>query len=170
MRKLLLTLASFGVCAAAIAAPANFTLSWSPQTNAVYYQVLEKTNLRTPWSVLTNTTATRFTVHNDKKMDFFAVVAVVTSQASVALAWDPPFSVTNDVIVGYNLYYGPASRTYTNVVSTLNTTATVSNLWTGVTTYFAATAKDFVGLESDYSAEVSCLLTNKTIPLTATIK
>ena len=76
---------------------------------------------------------------------------------TVTLAWDP--STGTDTITNYNLYYGVASATYTNVVSAgTNTTASVSNLVEGTTYYFAATAVDTNGLESAYSTEVSTLI------------
>jgi sulfur relay (sulfurtransferase) complex TusBCD TusD component (DsrE family) len=74
--------------------------------------------------------------------------------SSVTLAWDP--SPGTDVITNYNLYYGAASATYTNVVPAgTNTTVTISNLVGGTTYYFAATAVDTNGLESVYSTEVA---------------
>src|SRR5579859_7291644 len=74
------------------------------------------------------------------------------SASTVTLAWDP--STATD-IAGYNLYYGAASRVYTNVVAVGNSTnATLSGLNPGTTYYFAATAVDTVGLESQYSAEI----------------
>jgi hypothetical protein len=76
---------------------------------------------------------------------------------TVTLAWDP--SPGTNVIANYNLYYGVASATYTNVVAAgTNTTVSVSNLVAGATYYFAATAVDTNGLESDYSTEVSTLI------------
>ena len=81
----------------------------------------------------------------------------VRATGTVTLAWDP--SSGTNVIANYNLYYGGASATYTNVVSAgTATTASVSNLIEGCTYYFAATAVDTNGLESDYSTEVSALI------------
>jgi hypothetical protein len=78
---------------------------------------------------------------------------------TVTLAWDP--SPGSDVITNYNLYYGTASATYTNVVAAgTNLTVTISNLVEGASYYFAATAVDTNGLESAYSTEVSTLITN----------
>ena len=75
----------------------------------------------------------------------------------VTLAWDP--SPGTDVITNYNLYYGVASGTYTNVAAAgTNTTVTISNLVDGATYYFAATAVDTNSLESAYSTEVSALI------------
>jgi fibronectin type 3 domain-containing protein len=73
------------------------------------------------------------------------------SAANVTLAWDasPDPSVT-----GYRVYYGGASGTYTNSLQVGNvTTTTVSNLLLGATYYFAATAYDSAGTESDFSNE-----------------
>jgi hypothetical protein len=59
-------------------------------------------------------------------------------------------------VTGYNVYYGVASRVYTNKVTLGNVTnATIAGLQEGVTYYFAATAFNAVGLESDFSEEVS---------------
>jgi hypothetical protein len=81
----------------------------------------------------------------------FAVSA--RGQSSVTLAWDPS---PDSTIAGYRLYEGVASQTYSNVIDVGNaTTVTVSNLVSGVTYFFAVTAYDTNGLESDYSGEVS---------------
>ena len=87
---------------------------------------------------------------------------ILTPLASLAagtatLAWDP--SAGTNVIANYKVYYGVASATYTNVVSAgTNITVSISNLVRGTTYYFAATAIDTFGLESDYSTEVSALI------------
>ena len=84
---------------------------------------------------------------------------------TVTLAWDP--SPGTNVIANYNLYYGVASATYTNVVAAgTNLTVSVSNLVQGKTYYFAATAVDTNGLESDYSAEVSTTISQPNQPPT----
>lgn len=71
--------------------------------------------------------------------------------ASVTLAWD---ASTN--AVGYTLYWGVATRSYTNTLKLANvTTGTISNLALGTTYFFAATAFDDLGLESDLSNEVT---------------
>lgn len=72
---------------------------------------------------------------------------------SVTLAWDPN-SETD--LAGYIVYWGSASRNYTNAVNVGNvTTNTVSGLMDGVSYYFAVTAYNTNGLESDFSDEVS---------------
>src|SRR5690348_12967634 len=72
---------------------------------------------------------------------------------SVTLAWDP--SPDPDV-VGYNIYYGVESQTYTNFVAAGQATSvTISNLSLGWIYYFAATTIDTIGLESEFSPEIS---------------
>ena len=87
--------------------------------------------------------------------------------ASVSLAWDASAS-TN--VVAYRVYWGHASGAYTNDVQVGNVlTATVSNLVAGCSYYFAATAVDDSGLESDYSNEASLICGGLRIdPLCAT--
>jgi hypothetical protein len=84
----------------------------------------------------------------------FATTRLLATQGpAVTLAWDQSLDPT---VSGYNVYYGTASRSYTNVVPVgSSTSATVSNLAVGVTYYFAATTYTLAGLESDYSAEAS---------------
>jgi hypothetical protein len=92
-------------------------------------------------------------------VSFFLSVSVVTALtqtaplgvASLTLTWQPSPDVK---VVGYNVYYGTASRAYTNKISFGNaTTATISNLVDGTTYYFAATAYDIEGKESAFSTE-----------------
>jgi Fibronectin type III domain len=69
----------------------------------------------------------------------------------VTLAWDP--SLGN--IAGYFLYSGTISGSYSQKISVGNTTmAIVSNLNTGQTYFFAVTAYNSAGLESEYSNQV----------------
>jgi hypothetical protein len=77
----------------------------------------------------------------------------VQAAQSVALAWSPSAD-TN--VTGYHIYYGVASRSYTGMVNVRGAlTATVSNLVEGTTYYFAATAYNTLGMESEYSNEIS---------------
>jgi hypothetical protein len=72
--------------------------------------------------------------------------------ADVSLAWDPSASTG---ISGYKVYLGNNSRTYHSSTSLGNqTTHTVVNLGPG-TWFFAVTAYDSSGNESDFSNEVS---------------
>lgn len=71
---------------------------------------------------------------------------------SVSLTWSPSPDAN---VAGYNVYYGVASRNYTNRIDVgTATNATVNGLIEGVTYYFAATAYNILGVESDYSEEV----------------
>ena len=77
-------------------------------------------------------------------------------KSSVTLAWDP---VVNANIVGYRIYYGTSTGTYTqpprNGLDAGNvTTYTLQGLSGGRRYYFVATAFDATGQESDYSNEV----------------
>jgi len=93
----------------------------------------------------------------------FTVKAQPTTNLPVVrLTWDthPDLSVT-----GYKVYQGVAPRSYTNAVPVAgrtNATITIPNLARGVTFYWAVTATNAAGLESDYSAEVS--YTTTTLP------
>ncbi len=81
--------------------------------------------------------------------------------ADVTLLWD---ANTETNIAGYRVYYGSASRAYVAPISVGNqTTYTVKNLGPG-TYYFAVTAFDTTGAESDFSNEVSKTITGTTIP------
>lgn len=72
---------------------------------------------------------------------------------SVALTWVPSVSPN---IAGYKVYYGGASGTYTNEISTGNVTnLTISGLVVGDTYYFAAAAVNSSGLQSALSTETS---------------
>lgn len=73
----------------------------------------------------------------------------------VSLAWDPSISPN---ISKYKLYIGNASRSYSAVVMLGNqTTYVVTDLNPG-TWYFAVTAVDMDGNESDFSNEVSQII------------
>ncbi len=62
----------------------------------------------------------------------------------------------DDDVAGYRLYYGTASQIYTVTNDVGNvTTNTVSGLVGGVTYFFAVRAYNTIGLESDFSNEVS---------------
>src|ERR1017187_10271386 len=68
---------------------------------------------------------------------------------TLALVWKPSIS-TN--VIGYKLYYGGQSGVYTNIVDVGNATnCVVSNIQTNVTHYFATTAYDDMGVESQFS-------------------
>jgi len=75
----------------------------------------------------------------------------VASAVNVTLAWDAESGVA-----GYRLHYGTSSGSYTQTIDVgTNTLATVSNLTAGQTYYFAVTAYNSAGLQSQLSNEVS---------------
>ena len=72
--------------------------------------------------------------------------------ADISLSWGPSVSPN---ITGYNVYLGNSSRTYGTPISVGNQTAyTVSGLSSGAY-YFAVTAIDVNGSESEFSNEIS---------------
>jgi hypothetical protein len=78
---------------------------------------------------------------------------------SVSLSWDAPTENTDGTrltdLAGYNIYYGTAAGDYSNSINVgKNTTYQVTNLRDGLTYYFAVTAYDISGNESEYSTEV----------------
>lgn len=74
---------------------------------------------------------------------------------NVTLAWN---GSTSTGVTGYRIHYGSASGTYTGSIAVGNVmTTTVPGLASGVTYYFAVTALDTDGLESDFSNEASFL-------------
>lgn len=94
-----------------------------------------------------------------RKRFFFCVIPVLllclssaAMAADVSLAWDPSPSQN---ISGYRLYIGNASASYGTPITIGNqTTYKVTDLAAG-TWYFAVTAFDVDGNESDFSNEVS---------------
>lgn len=85
---------------------------------------------------------------------------------TVKLAWDASISPE---IVGYKIYYGTSSGSYSDSVYVGNVfTCTIENLIGGKTYYFAATAVDADNNESGYSNEVFTFIgTNIIIDYTA---
>jgi Fibronectin type III domain/Bacterial Ig domain len=90
----------------------------------------------------------------------FLIAATIAGAAwgaqSVTLAWD---ANTETNLAGYNLYFGPQTGVYTNKITLGKTTTNaVNGLVSGSTYYFAVTAFNTAGAESDYSTEVSYLV------------
>ena len=81
------------------------------------------------------------------------LITSIQAGENVTLAWIPS---SGQVVAGYNVYYGGASRVYTIKTSVGQATSlTISNLVPGVTYYFAATTYNAAGAESVFSSEVS---------------
>ena len=83
-----------------------------------------------------------------------------TNGGSATLSWDAPQTYVDgrplgDALGGFKVYYGTSSRNYAHVVDAGKvTTYNVTGL-PPATYYFAVTAYDRSGNESDYSNEVS---------------
>lgn len=85
-----------------------------------------------------------------------ALDAPTSTGHSVGLAWD---AATDPTVVGYHVYWGQASRVYTNMVDVgMSTSLTVSNLTVGDVYYFAATTYNAAGLESQFSQEIAWMV------------
>ena len=89
----------------------------------------------------------------------FSVMVEAVGTGSVALSWQPPTRREDGTplvgLSGYRLLFGRNSRQYTEEIRIENpgiTSRVIDNL-TGGTWYFAMTAFDEEGLESDLSAE-----------------
>ena len=89
----------------------------------------------------------------------FLVTAIFISTHTLAysfqitLAWDPNADLD---IAGYKIYYGTIRRNYTFKVDVGKyESVTISSLVPGKTYYFAVTAYDLNGNESDFSDEIS---------------
>ena len=83
------------------------------------------------------------------------------ANGSVSISWDPPATNTDgtptETLTGYKVFYGLASRQYTNSLPVMNpdlTSVTIEQL-EPATWYFAVKAVNSAGVESDYSTEVS---------------
>lgn len=77
----------------------------------------------------------------------------VATAASVTLVWD---ANTEADMAGYKVYSGITHETYTNMITLgLVTTNVVKGLVRGCTYYFAVTAFNTAGAESDFSNEIS---------------
>lgn len=76
----------------------------------------------------------------------------------VIVAWDFNAPNPTNPVTGYRVYKGTATRMYSEVVNAGNSNRLAfTNLVAGTTYYFAATAYNATGNESDFSSEVSYL-------------
>lgn len=86
-------------------------------------------------------------------VQFTACASPPLPAGTLTFAWDPS---ADPSVVGYRLYRGTASQTYTTAVDVgQNTAAVISGLLSEVTYYFAVTAYDNSGVESPFSGEIS---------------
>ena len=83
----------------------------------------------------------------------FCLLSSLSNAAEVTLQWDPK---AEPDLAGYRLYYGTSSGNYQVNFDVGNSTSTTVNLYQDDTTYyFAVTAYDTHGNESDFSLEAS---------------
>jgi hypothetical protein len=80
--------------------------------------------------------------------------------ASALFTWDPPETYEDGTplgeLSGYRLYHGLTSGIYTNHIDVGNSnTVRYSDLLSGCSNYFAVTAIDGLGTESDFSSELA---------------
>jgi hypothetical protein len=86
-------------------------------------------------------------------LNFSTLQSTAVLPGSLTLAWDPS---DDPGVVGYRIYEGMATQTYTIVIDVGNNlNATIFGLAAGETYYFAVTAYDSSGLESSFSGELS---------------
>lgn len=96
-------------------------------------------------------------------LSLLALFPARSAASSLTLAWEPN---TEDDLAGYNLYYGRRSGDYDFAMDIGNATQyTVTGLESGTRYYFALTAYDTSGNESDYSEEVSGIPESSLDPL-----
>jgi fibronectin type 3 domain-containing protein len=89
---------------------------------------------------------------NPSDSDSLTFDVVPMGPGKAKLAWDPN---SESDLAGYRLHIGTESRTYDRQIDVGNdTTYTVDELQPGQTYYFAVTAHNTAGAESDYSNEV----------------
>jgi len=90
-------------------------------------------------------------------MAILSLLMTSAHAAQVTVAWD---ANSDPAVTGYRVHYGTALGSYTSHIDVGNATSCViSGLLEGLTYYFAATAYDGSGHESDYSPAV-----NYTVP------
>jgi len=149
----LLAAGSYPARATVFMPPTNsVVLSWDSLGEGTEYCIRTSTNLVT-WVTTTNTTGTSISlaiVANSTPL--FSLAASNAPPQSITLAWDP--SSSGAEVVGYWVYYGGSHQNYTNRIDLgLSTSGVISNLTAGATYYFAVTAYNIDGLESNYSDE-----------------
>ncbi len=97
----------------------------------------------------------------------FSTILLITAflNNTVIVQWLPN---SEQDLAGYKVYYGTASRSYSNVISAgLTTGQSITNLQSGYEYFFAVTAYDTAGNESQYSNEVSIYIAKDDDDLTS---
>ena len=84
---------------------------------------------------------------------FLIAQVAAFAQSSIVLSWD---AVSGSSIAGYRVYKGTASRSYSEVLAVGNVTqAAITGLTSGTTYFFSVTCNNNLGVESEFSSEVS---------------
>lgn len=104
-----------------------------------------------------------FTFSAAAQVPFPTNIVVRQSSGSVTATWN---AVPDTNVVTYILWYGTARGTYNVSAATTNLTLTVAGLPPG-TYWFAVTARNRQGLDSDYSVEASTSIVKPATPTTA---
>lgn len=88
------------------------------------------------------------------------ILATVGFAGVATVSWDPN---SESDLAGYKIYYGLESRIYSNQIYVGNVISyRITGLEEGQKYFFAATALDFSGNESQFSIEVSATITDST--------
>jgi hypothetical protein len=113
-------------------------------------------SLAHPFNLLSRKAAFFILVLSSLMLLLVAILSLLVPSAhaaQVTVAWD---ANADPGVTGYEVHYGTAPGNYTSHVDVGNVTSCViSGLSEGVTYYFAATAYDGSGNESDYSSAVN---------------
>ncbi|MDT8366707.1 MAG: fibronectin type III domain-containing protein [bacterium] len=102
------------------------------------------------------------------------IIDTETRYGSITLAWVKPTLNTDGTtavgqIAGYRIYYGRQSGKYSKVITIDDPDTLILTIQNLLTTqwFFAATAYNIYGNESDYSDELSSLISPVSVPETA---
>lgn len=133
----------------------QIVISWIEQTT-----ILESADLSNWHSESVNSTKT-VVFPNDQPQLFFKVP--IPMQSAI-IRWNPS---PDFQVVGYNVYYGPSSGNYTNIISAgTNTSWLLSGLQPGGVYYFAVTDYNGAGIESAFSEEAKYFVPSNDPPTT----
>lgn len=129
-------------------------VSWSSNRGGSGNQTFSSTNVSWSFSVALQSGANVLTVTAlDAAGNTRTRQLTVTRASNVAtLTWDA--NPESDV-VGYRVYFGTSPGTYQQTIEVADNSHTVTGLSSGVRYYFAVTAFDAAGNESENSREVS---------------
>lgn len=133
----------------------NHWVALSFTRQPVNYTVYQRNSLApsATWVTATNTTTSTVNLPVDLSSHglFYKASATLLPSQRLDVQWN---TVNDPGVIGYKVYYGSVSHTYTNTtVLGIASSLTLSNFPAGQTFYFAVTAYNQLNQESDYSAE-----------------